>query len=91
MNSDPVKRKIKVFGKDVDVVEVPFEPIVEHFNEYKLEDGSVIKVKAVAVSVMRVDDQFMPDGSPVYIVLTSPAVKVMSSTLKNSGDEGVVN
>jgi len=74
-------KKLTVLGKDIDVVEVSFEPKAEFFNEYQLGDGSVIKVKSVVTSVMRVHDQFTPDGSPIYFVFTSPATRVVSSPL----------
>jgi hypothetical protein len=75
------KRKMPVFGMDVDVVDVPITKAVEHFNEYELEDGSALRVKSVATSIIRVEGQFTPDGKPVYIVLTGPVVSVVSSKL----------
>ncbi len=75
------KRKINLFGHDIPVTEVPVIEAEEPFLEYKLEDGTVLKVKNVAVSVLRVDDQFLPDGRPVYIVLSNPVVNVASSPL----------
>lgn len=80
-------KKLKVFGAEIDVVDVPFEPTAEYFNEYALGDGSVIKVKSVVTSIMRVHEQFMPDGSPIYFVFTSPATRVVSSTLKGPVQE----
>jgi hypothetical protein len=76
-----VKKKLPVFGFEVDVSEVPIVKATEEFNEYVLEDGSVLKVKSVATSIMRVEGQFLPDGKPVYIVVTSPAVRVDSAVL----------
>jgi hypothetical protein len=75
-------RKLRVFEQEVDVVDVEFKPIVEHFNEYELGDGSSIRVKAVATSIMRIHNQFGADGDPIYIVITSPATRVIKSTLK---------
>jgi hypothetical protein len=75
-------RKLRVFDQDIDVVDVEFKPVVEHFNEYELGDGSLIKVKAVATSIMRIHNQFTTDGDPIYIVITSPATRVTKSGLK---------
>jgi hypothetical protein len=75
-------RKLRVFEQEIEVVDVEFRPIAEHFNEYELGDGSVIKVKAVATSVMRVHNQFSPDGDPIYLVITSPATRVIKSGMK---------
>ncbi len=81
-------KKLKIFGNEVDVVEVSFEAKTpEPFSEYVLGDGSVIKVKSVVTSVMRVHDQFAPDGTPIYLVFTSPATRVTSSPLTKAVDE----
>lgn len=81
------KKKIDLFGFKVDVSDVPIVKAEEGFNLYVLEDGSVLKVKSVATSMMRVDGQFLPDGSPIYIVVTSPAVRVESSPIKKETGE----
>jgi hypothetical protein len=73
------KKKIKVLGNDVNVFDVPIKSAVEYFNEYELEDGSKVKVKAVATSFLRAEGEYSPDGKPVYLVLTAPAVNVISS------------
>lgn len=75
------RKKLAFFGKEIDVADIPIKKATEFFNEYELEDGSVLKVKCVATSVLRVEGQFAPDGRPVYIVYTSPAVNVLKSTL----------
>jgi hypothetical protein len=74
-------RKMEMFGQQVDVVDVAFKPINEYFNEYELEDGSVLKVKGVATAFIRVNEQFMADGSPIYLAILSPAVRVIKSSL----------
>lgn len=81
-------QKLQVFGKELDVVEVGFDPLEQHFNhfnQYKLADGSVIRVKAVVTSVKRIHDQFGSEGEPIYLVYTSPATRVVSSTIKQVG------
>jgi len=81
-----IKKRITLLGLPIDVSDVPIVKADEHFNQYVLEDGSVLRVKSVATSMMRVDGQYLPDGSPIYIVVTSPAVSVESSPLKK-GEE----
>ena len=78
-------QKLQVFGKELDVVEVGFDPLEEHFNQYKLADGSVIRVKSVVTSVKRIHNQFGSEGEPIYLVYTSPATRVVSSTIKQLG------
>ena len=75
-----LKKTIDVLGKQMDVADVPITKATEFFNEYELEDGSMLRVKSVATAVLRIEGQFTPDGKPVYMVLTSPAVNVKSST-----------
>jgi hypothetical protein len=83
------EKTIKVFGHDVPVHEVSVVDSEERFLQYKLEDGTILKVKNVATSVLRVDDQYLPDGSPVYLVLANPVVSVVSSPLNKKATEKV--
>jgi hypothetical protein len=82
-----IKKKLTLFGLEINVSDVPIVKAEERFNQYVLEDGSVLRVKSVATSMLRVDGEFLPDGSPVYIVLTSPAVSVESSPLKKEQEK----
>lgn len=75
------KRKINVLGHDVEVAEVAILQGEEKFLYYKLEDGTALKVKNVATSVLRVEGQYLPDGNPIYIVASTPVVSVESSPL----------
>ncbi len=81
------KRKIRVFGNDVVVSDVPIVKAEEHFNQYVLEDGSVLRVKGVATAMLRVEGESLPDGSPIYMVIVSPAVSVESSPLKKEPEQ----
>jgi hypothetical protein len=76
------KKKLPLLGVEFDVSEVPIVEMHEYFNEYKLEDGTVLKVKGAAMSILRVDNQYLPDGNPVYFAFLSPVTKVESSPLK---------
>ena len=54
-------RKKKVQLPDGRVLEgtvIPFQTGGEHWNEYLVEDGSVLRVKLVATEVIRVDGQY---------------------------------
>jgi hypothetical protein len=81
------KKKITVFGHEIDVADVPIVKAEERFNLYVLEDGSVLRVKSVATAMLRVEGQFLPDGNPIYIVVTSPAVSVESTPIKKESPE----
>jgi hypothetical protein len=74
-----IKKTIKLLGFDVKVTDVPIKFANESFAEYELEDGSKVRVKFVASSFLRADGEYGPDGKPVYLVFSSPAVNVLSS------------
>jgi hypothetical protein len=73
-----LKKKLKLGGKEIDVVEIPVTDSKEFFNEYKLEDGAQIRVKSVATSVLRLEGERNPDGTPIYLVLSGNVVNVMT-------------
>lgn len=70
------KRTMNILGKDMEVADVPITSMKEAVNEYELEDGSILRVRNVATAILRVEGQRNPDGSPVYLVLTAPAVTI---------------
>jgi CRISPR/Cas system endoribonuclease Cas6 (RAMP superfamily) len=70
------KKTIKLAGNEIQVTDIPAVESKEFFNEYKLEDGSEIRVKTVATSILRIDGEYNPDGTPLYVVLTAPVVSV---------------
>jgi hypothetical protein len=73
------KKSIRLLGFEVKVIDVPIKVAGESFAEYELEDGSKIRVKFVASSFLRVENEFGPDGKPLYLVFSAPAVNVLSS------------
>ena len=67
----PVMRKRMVplpDGKTAEATVLTFRTSSEEWNEYLLEDGTVLKLKAVATEVFRVDGAFDPQGNPLYIL-----------------------
>jgi hypothetical protein len=75
-----VKKKIPLFGKEMEVADVPIKKSLEPWSEYELEDGSVIKYKSAVSSVLRMEGQNNPgDGNPIYLVLGQPVVVVVSA------------
>ena len=71
------KKVIRLFGNDVNVIDVPIKSALnENFADYELEDGSKIRVKFVANAFLRIEGEYNPDGKPVYLALSTPAVNV---------------
>ena len=63
------KRKIRApNGEMVDATELSFQNVREHWNEYLLDDGTIIKLKPVATEVFRIDGQYDAQGNPVYVL-----------------------
>ncbi len=61
-----------VEGEDVD-----FEEVEEHWNVYKLKDGTTLKVKLVLIGVKRLK-KYNPDGTPIYIINAQNIVRAVN-------------
>lgn len=67
------KRKIKMGQQEVEGSEVTFRSSSENWNEYLLDDGTVLKVKLVLTDVTRLD-QWDTEGNPVYVLRSTNVV-----------------
>ena len=71
-----------IFGEEVEVLEAS-----ETWNSYQLSDGSTIKVKLVAMKVLRTD-AYRPDGNPIYVLHSQNVMTVTSpDELRKTVDE----
>ncbi len=80
-NGERVGRKKQVPLGDGNFTEgtvVPFQTGGEHWNEYIVDDGSLLRVKLVATEVIRLDGHYDQEGNPVY-VLNSTNVLVVAA------------
>ncbi len=53
--------------------EIEFETERESWNIYVLGDGTKLKLKCVAASIIRLDE-YLPNGDPMYLVNASNVV-----------------
>lgn len=53
--------------------ELEFETEREGWNVYILEDGTRVKLKSVAATIVRLDE-YLPTGEPIYLVNASNVV-----------------
>ena len=60
-----------------EAADIDFEDVKEDWNEYKLKDGSILKVRLVLKGVKRLK-KFNPDGTPVYLINTSHVMRVLN-------------
>lgn len=58
-------------GEDID-----FEETEEHWNVYKLKDGTTLKVKLIVTGVKRLK-KHNPDGTPLYLVNSQNIVRLI--------------
>ena len=72
------RKKIMWKGNEVEAVELHFQTGTEHWNEYLVDDGTVIRQKTVASEILRIDGEFDNDGNPIYIVKSASLVAVSS-------------
>jgi len=70
------KVKINFGGEEVDAVPIDVNQANECWNQYLLEDGTVIKMKLVATRVLRIDNRYDNEGSPLYFVQSTNVMSV---------------
>ena len=66
-------------GKLVDGTVIDIDESTEKFSELMLSDGTTLKVKVVAVEVIRIDDRWDQEGNPMYVLKSQLVVSVSES------------
>lgn len=73
----PVRRKFPMpDGTEREGIEVDFDTIKEAWNEYRLEDGTRLRIKTVLIRAVRLLDE---NGQPAFTELGDPEVLVNTS------------
>jgi hypothetical protein len=57
--------------------EIDFEEKEEHWNVYKLKDGTTLKVKLILIGVRRLK-KHNPDGTPIYVINSQNVVRAIN-------------
>ncbi|HNW39714.1 MAG TPA: hypothetical protein PL125_04120 [Candidatus Omnitrophota bacterium] len=70
------KIKVNFGGEEVEALPIDINQTSENWNQYLLDDGTVIKMKLVATKVLRVDSKFDPEGNPLYIIQSTNITSV---------------
>jgi hypothetical protein len=85
----PGKRTITLpDGRQIEATVLGFRAGGEHWNEYLLDDGSIVKIKLVATDVVRLDGEYDPSGNPVYLVQSTNVMAVDApENLRRGGAE----
>ena len=77
--------KIEYLGKQVEGEDLEFDSIKEGWDEFKTEDGTIVKVKLYVSNVIRAKDLKTESGEPLYIVKHGTIVTtVVPEKLKKS-------
>lgn len=63
-------------GQQHDATMLNFRTTSEDFNEYLIDDGTVLKLKVVVTEVARIEGFYDPQGNPAYIVNSTNVVSV---------------
>jgi len=72
-------KKVKIRlpnGREIEAVDVDFETVREDWNEYKLEDGTILKFKTIVSSIIRTEEYDPMTGDPVYHVRSTNILRV---------------
>lgn len=70
------KVKINFGGEEVEATPIEINQAGEQWNQYLLDDGTMIKMKLVATKVLRVDNKYDKEGNPVYFVQSTNVISV---------------
>jgi hypothetical protein len=76
---DERRRKVQFGNETIDATVMSVQEGGEHWNEYLLGDGSVIRLKAVVTEVLKLDGKFDPEGNPIYMLKSANVVHVSPS------------
>jgi hypothetical protein len=64
-------------AEDVEIIEEE-----DHWNKYKLKDGSVIKIKLIVKEISRLTTKWQPDGNPIYLINSQNIIRMSQVPMK---------
>ena len=71
----------EVVATKVNIIESVEKESVEKFSQIRLDDGTIINIKASPQEVSRIENKFDHNGNPIYVVNSTNVVTVHSSPL----------
>lgn len=81
------KKKVKFGNQEFEGKVIPFRGDVEHWNEYLLDDGTVVRMKVVAMEMVRVDGQYDAEGNPLYFINSTNVTHVSAPNELKGGPQ----
>jgi hypothetical protein len=80
------KRRMPFGDQEVEATEVGFRSLGEHWNEYLVDDGSVVRIKLVVTDIFRIDGTYDSEGNPIYLVKSTNVTAISSpESLRSDG------
>ena len=70
------KKRVPYQGREVEATPVSATSSAEHWNQYLLEDGTVVRMKLVATEFVRIDGEHDAEGNPVYQIRSTNVVSL---------------
>ena len=75
-------------GQEHEAEPIGFRAAGEHFNEYLLDDGVILRIKLVLTDVWKAKEAYDSYGNPLYLTVQLPVVAVDApDELRDGGDE----
>ena len=75
-------------GRVVDAMPVGFQTGREDWNEYLADDGSVIRSKLVVTELLRIVNEWAPDGQPLYATVAMNLLTVDAQESMKKREDG---
>ena len=69
----PRKTNVQFGGEMVPAEEMDYEPLRESWNEYRVADGSLLRMKVVVSKILRLEKR-NPQGEPIYVISSTNVV-----------------
>ena len=69
------------------ISEIEVLEATERWSEYRLADGTTLRVKSVVIAVFREDGRHTPDGEPVYNMKSALITDVRAPTALTNAAE----
>jgi len=75
------KVNINFGGRSVEAVPVEATQSSERWNEYLLEDGTVLKMKLVLKKTYKIENEYDAEGNPVYVMQSTNVTSISSPAI----------
>lgn len=68
---------INVDGKTIKAIQEDFDVIKEGTSDYKLKDGTILKLRVTVAEIYKLDEKDPTTGKPNYLVKSSQIMSIV--------------